>query len=59
MDNSFNGTLVKRDGRLISRKRDDFGIGTGPVAAMAERHGGTAQFTAGKGVFHASVYMQI
>ncbi len=59
MDNSFDGTLVKRDGRLISRKRDDFGIGTGSVTAMAEKHGGVARFTADEGVFHASVYVRI
>lgn len=59
MDNSFDGKLTRREGRLISSKRDDYGIGTGSVAAVARQHGGGASFEAKGRVFLSSVYVQL
>lgn len=59
MDNSFDGRFTEQDGRLISSKRDDFGIGTGSVAAIAAQHGGSAKFEADGMVFLSSVYVNL
>lgn len=59
MDNSFDGRIKEQDGRLISRKRDDFGIGTGSIAAIAAQHGGSAKFEADGKVFLSSVYVNL
>jgi len=59
MDNSFDGLFTKRDGRLISSKRADFGIGTGSIMAVAKQHGGGARFEADGLVFLSSVYVKL
>lgn len=59
MDNSFNGKFAQQDGQLMSAKRNDFGIGTGSVAAVAEQHGGGARFEANGLVFMSSVYVRV
>lgn len=59
MDNSFDGNLTRRNGRLVSSKRDDYGIGTGSVAAVAARHSGSASFEADGRVFLSSVYVRL
>lgn len=59
MDNSFDGRLKEQDGRLISSKRDDFGIGTGSIAAIAAQYGGSAKFEADGMVFLSSVYVNL
>lgn len=59
MDNSFDGKYTERNGRLISSKRGDFGIGTGSVAAVAAQHGGSARFEANGPVFLSSVYVRL
>lgn len=59
MDNSFDGRFTEKDGRLVSSKRDDFGVGTGSVAAVAARHGGSARFEADGRVFLSSVYVRV
>ncbi len=59
MDNSFDGKLTKRNGKLISSKRADFGIGTNSITAIAEQHGGGAKFEADGFIFLSSVYIRL
>ncbi len=59
LDNSFNGKFKEKDGRLISSKHGDFGIGTGSVAAVAQQHGGVAKFETDGFVFLSSVYVRL
>ncbi|MCI8512250.1 MAG: GHKL domain-containing protein [Lachnospiraceae bacterium] len=59
MDNSFNGSFTEQDGRALSSKRADFGIGTGSIAAIARQHGGDAKFEADGLVFLSSVYVRL
>ena len=59
MDNSFDGRVAKENGRLLSGKHGDFGIGTASIAAVAKRHGGEASFEADGTVFLSSVYLHL
>jgi len=59
VDNSFTGKLQKRNGALLSSKRQGEGTGTSSIKAVAGKYGGDARFEDKDGVFQASVYMQI
>ncbi len=59
MDNSFDGRFVEQGGRMLSSKRDDFGVGTSSIATVAEQHGGGARFEADGPVFLSSVYVRL
>ncbi|MCI8455306.1 MAG: GHKL domain-containing protein [Lachnospiraceae bacterium] len=59
MDNSFDGRFTERDGRAVSSKHADYGIGTGSIAAIARQHGGDARFEADGLVFLSSVYVRL
>lgn len=59
MDNSFDGTVQRENGALRSSKRPEAGVGTASVTAVAERHGGGAQFEADGRVFLSSVYVRV
>ncbi len=59
MDNSFDGRFTEKGGRLFSNKRNDFGVGTASVAAVAAQHGGGARFEADGLVFLSSVYVRL
>lgn len=59
VDNSFAGTLQKRDGAFLSSKREGEGTGISSVAMVAKRHDGNARFESKDRVFQASVYLKI
>lgn len=59
MDNSFDGCVTQKSGKLISTKRADFGTGTASVTAVAQKHGGDTQFEANNCAFFSSVYVQV
>ncbi len=59
MDNSFDGNFKEQDGKLVSSKRGDFGIGTSSISAVAEQYGGGARFEADGRVFLSSVYVRV
>lgn len=59
MDNSFDGQAQQEDGKFLSSKRDDFGVGLSSIQAVARKRGGDARFETDGNVFHSSVYMQI
>lgn len=59
MDNSFDGKFIEKDGKLVSRKREEIGTGLTSVTSVAEKHGGGARFEADGLVFLSSVYVRI
>lgn len=59
VDNSFTGTVQKRNGAFLSSKREGEGTGISSVAMVAKRHGGNARFESKAGVFQASVYLRV
>lgn len=59
VENSFDGTTKMQEGRLISRKRSDFGTGTSSITTVAEKHNGGASFVAWQSVFYSSVYVRV
>lgn len=58
-DNSYSGTIEKKDEVFLSSKRKGEGIGTFSVIAAAKKHGGNARFEENNGVFRASVYLKV
>lgn len=59
MDNSFDGHFKIRDGKYLSSKRNDFGIGLSSIQSIAQKYGGDTEFVAKNGVFQSSLYFQI
>ncbi len=59
MDNSFDGNYHNPNGRVLSRKRNDFGIGLSSVQSVAKENGGDAQFKPNGRIFLSSVYFTI
>ena len=59
MDNSFDGKVIKRNNKFISRKREDFGVGLTSVARVAEKHRGGVKFETNDLVFSSSVYVKV
>ena len=59
MDNSFDGHFKIRDGKYLSSKRNDFGIGLSSIQSVAQKYGGDTEFVAKNGVFQSSLYFQI
>ncbi len=60
MDNSFNGKAIQqKNGKFLSSKRSEVGIGLQSISAIAEKHGGGTRFEADDSVFLSSVYVQI
>lgn len=58
-DNSFAGQVRKQEGAFLSSKRPGEGTGISSVLAVAQKHGGSARFEEGGGVFQASVYLNV
>lgn len=59
MDNSFDGHFKIRDGKYLSSKRNDFGIGLSSIQSVAQKYGGDTEFVAKNRVFQSSLYFQI
>lgn len=59
MDNSFNGEFKEINGKFLSSKRDDFGIGLCSIKTVAENRNGNAEFHCDGLVFLSSVYVKI
>lgn len=59
MDNSYNGNFVSVDGRFLSTKREDFGIGLSSIQSIARKYHGDAKFEDKDGHFQSSVYLRI
>ena len=57
VDNTCEQEPVWENGRILSTKHEGYGIGTWAVRAVAERTGGTADFSCKDGVFYASVFL--
>ncbi|NYB73647.1 GHKL domain-containing protein [Sedimentibacter hydroxybenzoicus DSM 7310] len=59
VENSFEGTIHKKDGIILSSKRDGEGIGLSSVETVAKRYGGSVRFEARDGVFSSLIYLQL
>lgn len=59
VENRFAGQLKEKEGIFLSAKREGEGLGLSSVAAVAQKYGGAARFSAKDGVFCALVYMQL
>ena len=60
VDNSYDGTVKTRNGRFLSRKRNEReGVGLASVRAVAAKYGGNAVFTpnAEQHIFHSEVIL--
>jgi signal transduction histidine kinase len=59
MDNSCEGTVQPQDGRYLSSKRNEEGIGLRSVRSLAKVHGGTAEFTSGDNWFRSEICVRL
>lgn len=59
VNNSFEGSIRKKDGVILSSKRNGEGIGLASIEAVAKKHGGAARFESKDGVFSSSIYLQL
>ena len=59
MDNSYDGNFVSVNGRFLSTKREDFGIGLSSIQSVARKYHGDAKFEDKDGHFQSSVYLRI
>lgn len=59
MDNSYDGNFVSVDGRFLSTKREDFGIGLSSIQSVARKYHGDTKFEDKDGHFQSSVYLRI
>ena len=57
VDNTCEQEPVWENGRILSTKHEGYGIGTWVVRTVAERTGGTADFSCKDGVFYAFVFL--
>ena len=61
MDNTFDGSVRKKDDRFISAKVEDgsrIGIGLRSVMEIAHQYNGEGEFEAEGTIFHSSVYLE-
>ncbi len=59
MDNSFNGEVNSKNGKFLSSKRNDYGIGLSSIQSISIKHKGNARFEPEGNIFHSSVYVKI
>lgn len=56
---NFRSSAWRRDGKCLSSKRDDFGVGLSSIQAVARKRGGDARFEPDGRVFRSSVYVSV
>lgn len=59
LENTFSGPLREQDGKFLSTKHDGAALGLRSVAAIAEKYGGLADFTARDGVFRSRIMIPL
>lgn len=60
IDNSFDGVLLQKDGKILSKKRtDEEGIGIRSMKQICEKYGGISRFKAEQNQFEASFMMHV
>lgn len=59
MDNSFNGEVKSENGKFLSSKRNDYGIGLSSIQSICIKHNGNARFEYEGNIFHSSLYVKI
>ncbi len=55
--NTYTHDIRLKDGRFISSKRDDLGMGTISVKYLVERYHGILKYNYDKGIFEASLLL--
>lgn len=58
-DNSFEGSIRQNGDRFLSTKREGEGTGLSSIRAVAEKYNGAFNIAVEKGVFQASVYVNL
>ena len=60
IDNSFDGVLLQKEGKILSKKRkDEEGIGIRYMKQICEKYGGTSRFQADGSRFEASFMLPL
>lgn len=59
MDNSFNGSVTKINGKFCSMKRNDYGVGLSSIISVAQTYEGDASFEVDGTKFMSSVYLNL
>lgn len=60
VDNTFDGCLLKKDGKILSKKRkDEEGIGLVSMKKICEKYGGTCEFRSQGNRFEASFFLMM
>ena len=59
MDNSCSGAVQLQDGRYLSSKRNEEGIGLRSVRSLAKAHDGSAEFTSGDNWFRSEICVRL
>ena len=60
IDNSFDGVLLQKEGKILSKKRkDEEGIGIRSMKQICEKYGGTSRFQADGSRFEASFMLPL
>ena len=58
VDNTFDGVLLRKDGKILSKKRkNEEGIGIGSMKKICEKYGGTCEFRCQGNLFEASFFL--
>ena len=57
MENAFDGTILMKDNLMISRKRDEVGIGLMSIKGIAKKRKGEAYFSGEDELFHSRIYL--
>ncbi|MCC8047027.1 MAG: GHKL domain-containing protein [Clostridiales bacterium] len=59
VDNTSSREPVIRDGQFLSSRHEGYGLGTASVRTIAQRHHGSATFRYERGIFYASVILDL
>lgn len=60
VDNSFDGMILKKEEKILSRKRkDEAGIGIRSMQQICEKYNGISRFEAAESQFEASFMIHI
>ncbi|MCD7957173.1 MAG: GHKL domain-containing protein [Lachnospiraceae bacterium] len=59
VDNTSSKEPVIKDGQFLSSRHEGYGLGTASVRTIAQRHHGSATFRYERGVFYASVILDL
>lgn len=59
LDNSYNGTILKKGNTLLSSKKKEIGIGIRSIQSIVEKYYGIVQFEYDNNVFRVSIFLNL